>query len=252
MDYMHVSQLVPLDQKVISIPHDGRVREALNLMRSHCFDQLPVQADDGSVVGLFSYRSFAIHLEKFRASDDALSKLVGDLADEPFFVRPTENLSNVIEKIKTEGAVLIGSEQDLYAVATTGDLSDFIWKVSQPFILIGDIEMTLRRIMNASCPAAELPLAISRALQKSVASLEELTMGELLYVLKNGPNFGQYFKARFHDMNFMSQTLDPVLAIRNRVFHFLGEPSDDDLEKLRAARGWLDRKWRATRTAVPR
>ncbi len=252
---MHVSQLVPLDQKIISIPYDGRVGEAMELMRSHCFNQLPVEADDGSIVGLFSYRSFAIHLEKFRASDDALSKPVGDLADEPYFVRPTENLSYVIEKINAEGAVLIGSEQDLFAVATVQDLSDFMWKIAQPFILIGDIEMTLRRIMNASCSEEELPLIISRAFppdMKSFVSLDELTMGELLNVLKNGTNFGRHFKARFHDMNFMSQTLDPVLPIRNRVFHFLGEPSDQDLETLRAARGWLDRKWRAKRTVAQR
>jgi predicted transcriptional regulator len=96
-DSMHVSQLVPLDQKIVSISYAGRVSEAMELMQIHAFNQLPVEADDGSILGLFSYRSFAKHVGNFRPSDDILSKKVADLIDEPYFSRPTENLSGVIE-----------------------------------------------------------------------------------------------------------------------------------------------------------
>ena len=250
-DYMHVSQLVPLDQKLISIPYEGRVRDALDLMQQNAFNQLPVEADDGSIVGLFSYRSLANHISKFRPSDDLLSKLVGDMSDDPYFAAPTQNLNSVIEKINTDGAILIGTERDVYAVATTHDLSDLMWSIAQPFMLIGDIETKLRRMMNSVCPTEEMSEIISRSYasesNKSQSSLDELSLGELLGVLKNGTNFGRYFRSRFTDMNYTSQTLDPVVPIRNRMFHFRGQVSDEDLEILRVAGGWLNRKWRAKR-----
>jgi hypothetical protein len=250
-EYMHVSQLVPPDQKIVAIPYDGRVSEALQHMRDNAFNQLPVEARDGSIVGIFSYRSFAKSISKYRPSDDVLSKQVGDMSEEPFFVRPTEVIGAVVERLASEGSIIIGSENDVYAIATNQDLLEFMWTITQPFMLIGDIEITLRRIMYASCAGANLQEVIDRAFpverRSSYSILEDLSLGELLGVLKNGENFGRHFKSRFNDMNFMSQNLDPVVPIRNGLFHFRDKISDEDLESLRSAHGWLNRKWKATR-----
>jgi predicted transcriptional regulator len=250
---MRVSELVPSEQKIVSVPHDSWVREAIDLMHLHAFSQLPVEADDGSVVGLFSYKSLARNLGKFNASEDILSKRAGDLVDEPYFVRPTESLSTIIDRLNIDGAILIGSEQDVLAVATVHDLSDFLWSTAQPLILIGEIETMLRQIMATACPLANLSEVISRSFTegtKSACALEELPLGDLITVLKNGTNFGRYFKSWLGDMNYMSLTLDPVPPIRNRMFHFRGKPSEDDLELLDVARIWLNRRWKYKQVAV--
>lgn len=251
---MHVSQIVPQDQKVVTIPFTCRACEAFETMRENGFDQLPVEAQDRSIIGIFSYRSFATHLSKYKVNSDPLSRVVIDMSEDPNFCRPSESISAVVETLNANGSIVVGNEHDVYSLITVYDLLHFIWVITQPFMLIGEIETTLRIMMSDSRSAEEIQEAICRSFSsgnsRACTSLEQLSFGELLSVLQNGANFGQYYKSIFNDRNLVSQTLGPVLPIRNTMFHFRGQLSDDDLEKLKAAHGWLNRKWKATRVTA--
>jgi CBS domain len=85
--FFRVSQLVPGDQDVLTIPVGTKVEQALGLMGAHNFDQVPVTTAENRVIGTFTHRSLARGLRHIRPQDNLLSTPVDDLVEELQFVR---------------------------------------------------------------------------------------------------------------------------------------------------------------------
>jgi hypothetical protein len=85
-----VNALLPDEQNVIAARPDTPVRDALDLMRENGFSQLPAMERD-SVIGVFSYRSFANRIVSLGRVD--LGRLeVDDCVEDLEFVRVTDGL----------------------------------------------------------------------------------------------------------------------------------------------------------------
>lgn len=250
-EFFRVAKLVPADQEPISVPVGTSVREALRHMAEGGFSQIPVMAGD-EVVGVFSHRSLAQNLHHIRRQDDPLDAQVDDLLDDLEFVRATADVGDVLGYLGRDGAVLIGDEGNLVAVATATDAIDFFWQTARPFVLLQDIELAVRDLMRAACPdPGELAARITAALEgvaEEGARLEELSLGQMLSVLTSGENFARHFSATFgQSRSIVLAHMEAVREIRNQVFHFKDDVSVDQLETLAAARVWLSRKVRAAR-----
>jgi CBS domain-containing protein len=62
-DLFHrINRIIPENQHLLVIPPDTSVPEAVILMHSHGYSQVPVVAG-GEVLGVFSYRSFSERLK---------------------------------------------------------------------------------------------------------------------------------------------------------------------------------------------
>jgi CBS domain-containing protein len=247
-EFFRVARLVPDDQELVALPPGATVRQALSLMDEHGFSQLPVVAG-GTVVGVFTYRSLARNLKSIRRQDDPLDAPVDDLVEDLSFVRASDEVGEILGRLDRDGAVLIGDETNLLAVATTSDVINFLWEATRAFVLVQDVELAVRDLMRAACPAPE-ELAARIALgfssdrrQELPAGLDELTLGELLGVILQGENFGQCFNRTFgHNRDLVRGQLEPVRDIRNKVVHFRDDVSADELSTLVATRKWLLRK----------
>jgi predicted transcriptional regulator len=246
-EFLKVGRLIPDEQEIVRIGPRTTVGSALQLMQQHEFDQLPVVAG-GEVVGVFTYRSLARGLGLMRRQDDPLDAEVDDLTEDLEFVRSSDDVAKVLRFIDRDGAVLVGDETNLLAVATSEDVTRFLWAQTHPFVLLQDIELATRELGRLACPSEETLIECVRAAFPPEGTphscvLEDLTLGELLQVVENGPNYGRHFKKTFgNNLNYVHATLDPVLEIRNKVFHFRGEVSVEELEILAAAHKWLLRK----------
>ncbi len=245
--FFRVRMLVPDDQDIRAISVGTRVSQALELMVAYDFDQLPVITADDRVVGAFTYRSFAQGLRRVGLRDNSLTAPVEDLVEELRFVRASQEMGDVLGFLEADNAVLVGDEDRLLAVVTTADVSRFLWRRAQPFVLLRDIELGIRDLMRSSCTAEELADAVSAALTTSparaAARLEDLTLGELLSVLLHGPSFGAFFRLRFGaNRDLVRATLEPVRAIRNKVFHFRDDVTAEELRNLTDVATWLRRK----------
>jgi hypothetical protein len=246
-DFFRVGLLVPDDQDILAISAGTRVNQALELMSAHDFDQLPVTTADNRVVGAFSYRSFAQGLRRIRPRDNSLTAPVEDLVEELRFVRASQEIGDVLGFLEADNAVFVGDEDRLLAVVTTADVSRFLWRRAQPFVLLRDIELGIRDLMRSSCTAKELADSISAALRadpaRAAARLEDLTLGELLSVLLHGPSFGSFFRLRFGaNRDLVRATLESICPIRNKVFHFRDDASAEELKNLTDVATWLRRK----------
>ncbi|WP_406638471.1 CBS domain-containing protein [Amycolatopsis sp. WGS_07] len=245
--FFRVSQLVPDDQDVVTIPVGTTVGDALNLMRTHSFDQLPVITAGNRVVGTFTHRSFARELRSIRPQDNPLSVPVDDLVEDLQFVRSSHHIDDILGFLEIDHAVLVGDEDRLLAIVTATDLNRFLWDRTRPFVLLQDIELAVRDLMRSSCTADELVGSISVGLplgpDRVSARLEDLTLSELFSVLLHGPSFGRFFRICFRaNRELVRATLEPVVEIRNKVFHFRDEVSGGEVQTLIDVTNWLRRK----------
>ena len=116
--------------------------------------------------------------------------------------RASDEVGEILARLDRDGAVLVGDETNVVAVATTADVMTFLWETTRPFVLLQDIELAVRDLIRSACPASdELARRIAAAFgserEAPPSTLEELTMGELLNVLLHGDNFGQCFRRTF-------------------------------------------------------
>jgi CBS domain-containing protein len=246
-EFFRVAKLVPEAQDLVTIAPGTTVREALALMREHEFSQLPVVAA-GTVIGVFTHRSLAEGLGMVRRQDDPLDVAVDELLEDLEFVRASTEVSEILSALDRHGAVLVGDEQNLLAVTTTTDVISFLWETTRPFVLLQDIELAVRDLVRSACPsptdlADRIAAAIETSESRAPSSLEELTLGELLSVVTQENNFGQWFRHTFgKNRDLVRSQLEPTREIRNKVFHFRDEVTADELNALVAARRWLLRK----------
>ena len=159
--FFHVGRLIPSDQDVVTIAPGTTVADALEMMRKHDFDQLPVVAGN-RVVGVFTYRSLAFGLANVRRHDDPQYVPVDDLLEDLQFVRASEEVGPIIDHLNRDGAVLVGDEDRLRAVATATDVTSFLWRATRPFVLLQDIELALRELMRSACSTTNCRIASRR------------------------------------------------------------------------------------------
>jgi predicted transcriptional regulator len=133
-------------------------------MRKHAYSQVPV-VQNGEVLGVFSYRSFAKEaatttLDVLNSQGCALGDLTVDEFVEKFeFANVTEEMSRVFDSMDRDNGVLIGSPDRLIGILTPMDFLRYLYKVASPFVMVSEIELALRALIRLSLSDAELALA---------------------------------------------------------------------------------------------
>jgi len=174
---------------------------------------------------------------------------VDDLVEDLAFVRPEAEVGEIWKSVDRDGAILVGDDYNLLAIATASDMAQFLWDATRPFILVRDIELAVRDLIRYACPSPiELQSRITMALpapqsKESGTSLEDLTLGELIGVLLQGENFAQCFRLTFgHNRDLVRGQLESARIIRNKVFHFIEDVSIEEMKSLLVTWRWLERK----------
>lgn len=259
-EFFRVHRLIPDQQEVSVISIDTSVREALEIMKIRGFSQLPVVGRDPTtgqkqVLGVFTFRSLAFNLHSVRRTDDPLNESVEGFVEDLEFFRATQDVGDVLTSIKNDSAVLIGSEVELLAVTTAEDVIQFLWDTTRPFVLLQDIELALRALMQSVLTTEEdFDICVERTRLhggqggKQPRRLSDLTLGDLLAVLFNDQNYGRYFNSVFgKNRDLWAGRMSPIGLIRNKVFHFRDSVSVEELQQLVDVRRQLERKIDAQR-----
>jgi hypothetical protein len=235
----------------LTIGPDALVRDAIVMIRQNDFSQLPVVAGN-EVLGLFSFRSLARRLVDTRVAS-ALEHEVEDFSDDPVFARVTDELHEILPALDRDGAVLVGDPDNLLAVVTPTDVTAYLFKVTRPFILLQEIELSLRSLIRDSCPREAIPERIRAAVASNYKGredripdeLERLSLHELVLVVLNRLGYEEFFLPVFgRNRGSVQENLGGLYEIRNAVLHFRRQPSEADLDQLVSSRAWLLRKIR--------
>jgi len=247
-DLFHlVKKVLPETQELITLPPETSVSAALELMRKKNISQMPV-VEAESVLGIFSYRSFATGMLKLSAKEkNPLQLLVEEFVEDLKYARITDELTSLLDEFDLKDAVLVGSEDRLQGIVTVVDALKYFYDVSTPYILLREIELAIRELIRNSVNEVELKECIERTSkdyyqqknQPIPTCLEELTFYDYLMILRFKGTWDKFSAAFGENSNIVYTKLEPLPELRNQVFHFKKEITIKEYEKMRDVRDWL-------------
>lgn len=152
------------------------------------------------------------------------------------------SLFSVINKIIENQYVLVRADDGrITGIVTTSDLSEQFQKLSEPFLLLGEIENHIRKLIDGRFTQPEITSARDSAdPNRAVSTVADLTFGEYLKLLEQPANWAK-LKLKIDRAAFIKD-LDKVRIIRNDIMHFDPDGiSEDDQEMLRKFVRFLQR-----------
>ncbi len=226
-----ISRLASANKAPIKVSPDSSLQEAVNLMMLYDFSKLPVMQNERDVKGIVSYASIALG-KLFGFS----SNVVRDYMDPPQEIRSDASLFEAIPLIMKHEYVLVrGTQNKISGIVTTADLGEQFGQLGEPFLLVGEVENHVRKLVVGKFTVEELAEhRVPTDDQREVESVEDLTIGEYKRLLEKPSHWNRLDLAAMMDRKVFIKQLENVRLIRNRVMHF--EPDgleEEDLETLR-------------------
>ena len=249
--FHRINRIIPADQKVLTVPPSCSVRDAIAQMREHGYSQVPV-VDHSTVLGVFSFRSFAVNAAKASLSDWTQQRCApGDLRVDEFleefqFARVTEEMSRVFDSLDRDNAVLIGTPERLIGILTPMDFLRYLYQVASPFVMVSEIELALRALIRTTQDPEQIAALARRcfaALFKSPddipLTLEDMTFDNYVMLIAHSESW-PLFEPIFGGTRARTNgKLREVCDLRNALFHFKREMTLVDHQTLADHRNWL-------------
>lgn len=232
-----IGKLAQANRTPIAVSPDCPLREAITLMLVNDFSQLPVWQNERTVKGIVSWASIGA-----RIALDRPATIVRECM-EPFHeVSSDDSLFAALPTIIRHQYVLIrGSDQRITGIVTTSDLSVQFQLLAEPFLLLGEIENHIRRLIDGKFTSTEL-IAVKDPSDegREVSSVADLSFGEHVRLLENPDNWLRVGIGV--DRATFIKELDKIRLIRNDVMHFDPDGiADDDLQTLRGFVSFLQK-----------
>lgn len=214
----------------VSVSPQQTVTEALTIMMSNDFSQLPVMSGERSLKGVVSLSSIAKRLVLGAKCEE-----VQDCVEPAHVVRGDTFLFDAINDIISHQYVLVqGADGRITGIVTTSDLSLEFRQLAEPFLLLGEIEQHIRALIErGQFSVDELnECRDEKDAGRVVSKASDLTFGEYVRLLEN-PTKWQRLKLRLDRAEFL-KPLQRIRDIRNDVMHFDPDPlAETDLTLLR-------------------
>ena len=224
-----IGMLEAANNEPTSIRPDNNLNAAVTAMLCNDFSQLPVMTSKRDVKGVISWKSIGTRLSLGR-----ICEKVSDCMDSAQVINSDELLFSTIDIIAEHDYVLVrGNDQVITGIVTASDLSNQFLQLAEPFLLVGQIEKYVRRLIQGKFTIEQLRSAKHNLDDNRVIEgPSDLTIGELCRLLQNQQHW-DLLNVSIDRSEFVKQ-LDSISVIRNDVMHF--DPaglSDEDLKKLR-------------------
>lgn len=224
-----IGRLESANRKPVSVKPEAPLSQATTLMLTHDFSQLPVMTTDREVKGLISWQSIGSRLAL-----GCNGEQVNQFMDDAHVVSIETSLFDAINIVSEYEYVLVQAvDRTICGMVTATDLTFQFRNLAEPFLLIGEIENHVRRMIYGKFSAEELQdVRNEDDPDRVVDSFAGLTFGEYVRLVENE---GRWLKLKLRiDRAEFVKRLDHVREIRNDVMHFDPDGlSEDDLGSLR-------------------
>lgn len=223
---LKVGNLPSAESGLVSIDPAASLNEAITLMGLNSYSQLAVKAGR-KLYGVVTWRSIA---EARNRNEDCVLR---DAIVPTETVRYDRNLTDVMKQAGRDGFVLVENARgEVNGIVTSSDLADIYLELTEPFVLVGELDQVLRRILSM---AFELPELLSSGVfadGRAPTSFDHLTMGHYERVLGN-PALWDRLGWSLDRKTFISR-LRTAREVRNNLMHFNPGPLPDNaLDDLR-------------------
>lgn len=232
-----ISVLRAANQSVVSVTPGTSLKEAMTIMMLNEFSQLPVLQSERQCKGAVTWQSIATATalgNECKTVNDCLVPVQEILWD--------ADLLEAIPKIVESGFALVrGRDNRFQGIVTVVDLSLQFKDLSEPFLLLEQIENLLRVQIRRCFTLDEIRQAKhSTDTAREVKDVSDLTFGEYVRLLESTDAWPK-LKVAFERGPFIEK-LKEVLELRNDVMHFDPDPlSAEDITRLRHFAAFLKR-----------
>lgn len=224
-----ISKLASATRKPLSVSPDTKLDEVATHMLTNDFSQLPVMTGERDVKGMITWAAIGSRL--------AIGKqysVARELMEQHQEIRWDASLISAIGIIAEHQYVLVrGQDQKISGIVTATDLSLQFQQMAEPFLLLGEIENHVRRVISQRFTPAELESAKDPTdTKRVVTSVADLTYGEYIRLVEN-PERWEKLNITV-DRKTILEKFESVRRIRNDVMHF--DPDgipEKDLQTLR-------------------
>jgi predicted transcriptional regulator len=231
-DPMHrIARLKSAHSAPLSICPDAEMKKAITLMMKHNYSQLPVMSNR-TLKGFISWKTIGRKLAMGKTST-----WVREVMDE---VQPSQVVSLMASLLEAtqlvarhEFLLVRDTAQRICGIITAFDFTETFGALSEPFLLLGEIENHIRNLLNGKFSSTELeevrdPLDVGRPIN----DVSDLNFGGYVRLLQN-PNNWNKIQLQLDRSTFVSD-LDEVREIRNDIMHFDPDGiAEDELKKVR-------------------
>jgi len=199
----------------VSVKPDSLVQQAVTLMLTHDFSQLPVMTTPREVKGVVSWKAIGSRLALQRRCEK-----VSDCMEPTQILSWDEPLFEAISRIAANDYALVkGKDGVVCGIVTATDLTEQFHRLAEPFLLVGEIENGIRRILHGKFTAAELIGAEAPAqANRRIESVANLSFGAYVRLIEGEGGWNKLGLAV--DRSEFVSRLNKVREIRNDVMHF--------------------------------
>jgi predicted transcriptional regulator len=238
-----ISKLEAANKKPVFVTPNNTLQEAVTIMLINDFSQLPVMINEREVKGVLSWTSIGSRLSLRKDGSQAK-----EFMDQHQEILADSSLFQAIPIIVQYQYVLIrGSDKRITGIVTASDLSLQFKQLSEPFLLLGEVENHIRNIIRQKLSPEELSSVKDPNDNKRIVSgVDDLTFGEYIRLLENPDRWNKVGLPI--DRATFCKELGRVRDIRNDVMHF--DPDGippNDLECLRGVARFLQELQRICR-----
>ena len=218
------------------------LREAITIMLANDFSQLPVMVGEREVKGVVSWSSIGSRLAlgiQCAEVRECMEPAHVISADTSLFDASTEIVNN-------QHVLIRDTTNKISGIVTTSDLGSEFRQLTEPFLLLGEVENHVRGIIHRGSFTSEQlrsccdPCDASRV----VNGVFDLNFGDYRRLLEKKELWTQLGLTIYRSI--FINNLDKVREIRNDVMHFDPDGiTESDLDALRKFVGFLQR-WQPT------
>lgn len=224
-----IGKLPEANINIVFCRPDDSINKVVTLMLAHDLGRIPVMTSEFNVKGIVTWKSIASK-KILNAGGDFAREFMEDAQE----VTSSTSIFNALPVIISHGYVLVrGADRKYIGIVTAKDLSKQFQTLTEPFLLLGEIEMQVRKIISEKFDIDEINRIVGGAQDaRAVSSVDDLTFGDYLQILQNRDNHDRLGLA--FDIPVFCASLDRIRQIRNDVMHF--DPDgigNDDLQTLR-------------------
>ncbi|MFC7931677.1 CBS domain-containing protein [Streptomyces cinereoruber] len=198
---------------VESVTSSANFEEAFTKMRLNGYSQLPVLNGPRNLQGAVTWESIA--RARYADSEAPFS----DAIAAAHAVSYADHLIDVLPDLERFGFLLVKDQTNRIAgIITVADVAAEYGATARPFLLIGDLDRQLRRVISEGLDLTEVIALCDPDGQRKLAAFDQLSYGDYQQVLGNQE---QWDKLGWPlDRKSFVARLDELREIRNELMHF--------------------------------
>jgi CBS domain-containing protein len=222
-----LARLDSANKPPVFVKPDSTLQQAVTLMLTNDFSQLPVMTTPREVKGMVSWKSIGSRLA-LRCRCD----MVRDCMEPAQLVSIDASLFSAIGTVASHDYVLVqAQDKSICGIITASDFNDQFRRLAEPFLMLGEIENGIRRILHGKFTSKELEDAKGPGEDnRTIAGVADLTIGEYIRLIEPEKRWKK-LGLEIDRVEFLSR-LNKIREVRNDVMHFDPdglEPSDMEL-----------------------